>query len=118
MMGGLINGGICLATLLAAVAQAASNTTAQSRHILPSSFTPPSVFENTNLVRMINLEKSYPRQQINVVIKNTGTQPEDQYYVPFEGTVIASIGGFEARDKQKGDLPPFAVELVDYDTYR
>ena len=89
-----------------------------SKQILPSNFKPPQVFKNVNLVRNVNLEKSYPRETINVVIKNTDSNPQSEYYLPFEPGTIERIGGLEVRDKKNSEGGPFKVETAEYDAYR
>ena len=89
-----------------------------SRQILPSTFKPPQVFRNVNLVRNINLDKGYPKETTNVVIENIGSSPQDEYYLPFEASVVGRVGGLEVRDKKNPDAGLFAVETVEYDTYR
>lgn len=86
-----------------------------SHQILPASFKPPEVFKNVNLVRNINLEKSYVRETVNVVIENTDSRPQNQYYFPFDADTIGKVGGFEARDKKDASKPPFLTEVVEYD---
>ncbi|KAI4117494.1 MAG: hypothetical protein LQ338_007542 [Usnochroma carphineum] len=87
-----------------------------SRQILPENFKPPQVFQNTNLLRNVNLEKGYVRETVNVVIENIDPKPQDEYYVPFSVDVIDKVGGFEARDK-KNPGPSFKTEVVEYDPY-
>ena len=98
-----------------AAASAASNVTVK---LLPSSFTPPQVFENSNLVRNVNLEKSYPRETINVVIQNVDKAPQSLYYLLFNSELISKVGGLDVRDKKKPDVGPFKVELAQYQTPR
>lgn len=71
-----------------------------SKNILPSDFKPPQVFKNVNLVHTINLEKSYPRESINVVIENIASEPQDEYYLPFTSKQMETIGALEAKDKK------------------
>lgn len=94
-------------TLCIGVLSADSNlTTPQStQKILTGDFKPPQVFENTNLVRTINLEKGYVRETTNVLITNTDKSPQSEYYVPFEYDLIGKIGGFDARDKKNAENP-------------
>jgi oligosaccharyltransferase complex subunit alpha (ribophorin I) len=109
----------CAAALsLQALADVNSSNPLSSKQIIPSTFTPPQVFENVNLVRNINLEKSYPREMINVVIRNIDSQPQSDYYIPFESDLISRIGGLEVRDKKDASKPPFKVEVTEYDTER
>ena len=89
-----------------------------SHQILPAGFKPPETFKNVNLVRNINLEKGYVRETVNVVIENTNSQPQDEYYFPFNADTIGKVGGFEARDKKDASKPPFAAEVVEYDPTR
>jgi hypothetical protein len=100
-----------------ALATADSNLTHGSKNIL-STFNPPQHFRNTNLVRNINLEKSYPRETINVVIENVDKQPQSEYYLPFEQSLIGRIGGLEAKDKKDASKAPFNVEIVALDEGR
>jgi oligosaccharyltransferase complex subunit alpha (ribophorin I) len=101
-----------------AFATAESNFTHGSKNVLPSTFQPPQHFRNTNLVRNINLEKSYPRETINVVVENIDKKPQSEYYLPFEQGVIARIGGLEAKDKKDAAKAPFNVEIVALDEGR
>lgn len=109
----------CIAALLAILSFADLNSTKlSSKQILPSTFKPPAVFENVNLVRTLNLERIYPRETINVAIRNIGQQAEEYYYIPFEGDVISRVGGVQARDKSNPEAPAFEVKQVEYDPYR
>lgn len=106
---------------LAALSQASDvniSEPQQSRIILPTGFKPPAVFENVNLVRNINLEKSYPRETINVVIKNIGKEPQSEYYLPFEVDTMSKLGGLEVRDRKDTKIPPFKVDIVALDEER
>ena len=110
---------VCLTILQSTFATESNLTTPLSSHlILPNNFKPPQVFKNTNLVRSINLEKGYVKEIVNVVIENIDTNPQDEYYVPFDGSVVGKVGGFEVRDKKDTTKPVFRSELVEYDTYR
>lgn len=99
---------------LAGTALSKSNLTKplSSQNILPSTFKPPQVFKNVNLVRVVNLEKSYPRETVNVVIENISPEAQDEYYIPFTKSQAERIGNLEARDKKEPSLPPFEVEAV------
>jgi oligosaccharyltransferase complex subunit alpha (ribophorin I) len=109
----------CAAALsLQALADVNSSKPLSSKQRLPSTFTPPQVFENVNLVRNINLEKSYPREMINVVIRNIDSKPQSDYYIPFESNLISRIGGLEVRDKKDVNKPPFKVEVTEYNSER
>ncbi|TLD35392.1 Ribophorin I [Venturia nashicola] len=107
----------CVATLaLAVLAEDNSSKPLSSKQILPSTFKPPQVFENVNLVRNVNLDKGYPREKINVFIKNIDSAPQSKYYLPFEADLISRIGGLEVRDKKDASKPVFKVEVTEYDT--
>jgi oligosaccharyltransferase complex subunit alpha (ribophorin I) len=111
------------ASCLAAVSSFASaelnhSKPLQSKQLLPSSFAPPQVFKNNNLVRTINLDKAYPRETVNIIIENIDAQPQSEYYLPFETSLISRIGGFEVRDKKNADLGLFKVEVVGFDAER
>ncbi|KAI8938990.1 hypothetical protein NX059_004833 [Plenodomus lindquistii] len=86
-----------------------------SRQLLPSTFTPPQVFKNANLVRTTNLDKAYPRETINVVVENIAASPQSQYYLPFAAGVLANVGGLEVRDKKAADKGTLAVDVVGLD---
>ena len=107
------------AALLTTFASAQANASnSRSAQILASTFTPPQNWRNVNLVRSINLVKNYPRETINLVIENIGKGPEDEYYLPFEASLVGRIGGFEVHDKNNADGPAFQAETVEYDPYR
>jgi oligosaccharyltransferase complex subunit alpha (ribophorin I) len=89
-----------------------------SRLILPSTFKPPQNFKNVNLVHIINLEKSYPKEQINVVIENIASTPQDEYFIPFTSQQMATIGGLEVKDKKNLDGGLFEVGAVEFDPER
>ena len=107
-------------SLLTSAHAAESNFTTplSSRQILPSNFKPPQNFKNVNLVRNVNLEKGYVKETINVLIENTASSPQGEYYLPFGGDVIGNVGGLEVRDKKNPHTPAFESEAVEYDTYR
>lgn len=89
-----------------------------STQILPSNFKPAQNFENVNLVHLINLEKSYAKETINVVIKNIASSPQDEYYLPFTSQQMSTIGGLEVKDKKAIDGPLLEVSAVEFDTER
>lgn len=95
-----------------------ASTPLSSHQLLPDNFKPPQVFKNINLVRNVNLEKGYVRHVINVLVENTDTTPQDEYYIPFKAQEIARVGGFEVRDKKDPEKPAFSTEVVEYDPYR
>lgn len=89
-----------------------------SRIALPPNFKPAQTFKNVNLVHIINLEKSYPKETINVLIENIGSAPEDEYYIPFTSSQMETIGGLEVKDKKNIDAPAFVVEATEIDPER
>jgi oligosaccharyltransferase complex subunit alpha (ribophorin I) len=89
-----------------------------SRQVLPSTFKPPQVFKNVNLVRNTNLDKSYPRETINVVIENIDSKPQSEYYLPFEAGLLSRVGGLEVKDKKDAAKGSFKVEVVGVDEQR
>ncbi|KAF1984355.1 Ribophorin I [Aulographum hederae CBS 113979] len=106
----------CVALLSSAFANSNLTKPLTSRHILPTNFKPPQVFQHENVVQTVNLEKSYPRITIGAVVLNVDTQPQNVYYMPFESDLMSRIGGFEVRDKQDASKGPFAVDVAEYDT--
>lgn len=95
-----------------------ASTSKQSTQILPSNFKPPQVFKNINLVRNINLDKSYARETVNVVVENIDKSPQSEYYVPFDASTIPYVGGFEARDRNEASKSILKSEIAEYDEYR
>ena len=89
-----------------------------SHQILPDNFKPPQVFKNANLLRNINLEKSYVRETVNVVIENIDSKDQEHYYIPFTAEAIGNVGGLEVRDKKNPEIATFLAEVVEYDPYR
>lgn len=109
----------CLSLLISAqVAESNLTQPLSSRQILPHNFKPPQNFKNVNLIRTVNLEKGYVKENINVLIENTASSDQDEYYIPFRGDLIGKIGGLEVRDKKNPHTSAFVQELVEYDTYR
>jgi oligosaccharyltransferase complex subunit alpha (ribophorin I) len=89
-----------------------------SRLILPSNFKPPQTFKNVNLVHIINLEKSYPKESINVLIENTASSPQDEYFIPFTSQQMETIAALEVKDRKDTDSGLFDVEPVEFDAQR
>jgi hypothetical protein len=89
-----------------------------SRVLLPATFKPPQNFKNANLVHIINLEKSYPKEAINVLIENVAKSPQDEYFVPFTSAQMAKIGGLEVKDRKDPEAGLFEVDAVDFDVER
>ena len=71
-----------------------------------------------NLVKNINLEKSYARETINVVIENVDKAAQSEYYLPFEQGTLGRVGGVEVRDKKEPEKGGFLAEVVEIDPYR
>lgn len=101
--------GLCIA---ASSAQSNLTTAQETQKILTGDFKPPQVFENTNVVRTINLEKGYVRETTNVLITNTDKAAQSDYYVPFDYDLVGRIGGFDARDKKHADRGPLQVTVA------
>lgn len=109
----------CLAALSSfAAAELNLSQPLLSRQVLPSTFKPPQVFKNANLVRTTNLDKAYPRETINVIIENIDSKPQSEYYLPFEASLLSRVGGLEVRDKKAADKGAFKVEVVGLDEQR
>lgn len=89
-----------------------------SHQILPATFKPPQVFKNANLVRSTNLEKSFVRETVNVVIENVDSKPQTEYFLPFRAEQIRHVGGLEVKDKKEPEKPAFVAETVEYDPHR
>lgn len=101
--------------LLSSLTIAESNLTVQQQSeqkLLKSDFKPAPVFENTNVVRTINLDKGYVRETVNVQVTNTDKAPQSEYYVPFEYDLIGKISGFDARDKQNAERGPLESNIA------
>lgn len=90
----------------------------KSAPILPSTFTPPQVFKNINLVHLINLEKGFPKESINVVVENESKEPQDEYYIPFTAEQTEKIGVLEVNDRKAPELGTFQVASVEFDPER
>ena len=103
----------CLSLLSHVVAD-----TPKSSILLSSTFTPPQVFQQVNLVRTISLEKNYAKETVNVIIQNTSEEPQDEYYLPFTSEKMERVGGFEVRDKKDESVTGFVVDATEFDTYR
>ncbi|KAJ6192793.1 Ribophorin I [Bipolaris maydis] len=83
--------------------------------VLPSTFAPPQVFKNANLVRTTNLDKAYPRETVNVIIQNIDAKAQSEYYLPFDSTLLSKVGGLEVRDKKAAEKGTFKVDVVGFD---
>ncbi|KPM34410.1 hypothetical protein AK830_g12161 [Neonectria ditissima] len=93
----------------------ATTETESSKASLPVDFKPPQVFKNANLVHVISLEKNYVKEQINVLVENIASEPQDEYYLPFTANQAARVGGFEVKDRKDANAGPFAAGPVEYD---
>ena len=113
----LIAAGIVLIPAIC-IADSNLSTPLSSHQILPNNFKPPQVFKNINLVRNVNLQKGYARETVNLVIENTDSKPQDEYYIPFKAEEIGKVGGLEVRDKKDPEKPAFISDTVEYDPYR
>lgn len=106
----------CLAALSSfAFAELSHSQPPVSKQVLASTFKPPKVFKNVNLVRTTNLDKSYVRETVNVIIENVDSKPQSEYYLPFEADVISRVGGLEVKDKKAAGKGVFKAEVVEYD---
>lgn len=106
---------LSLATTAACAAKSNLTKPLTSRNVLPANFKPAQVFRNVNLVHVINLEKNYPKESINVVIENIDSKPQDEYYIPFTSEQMEKIGVLEVRDRKAADLGLFDTEAVAID---
>lgn len=82
---------------------------------LPSTFKPPQVFKNINLVHVVSLEKIYVKEQVNVLIENIASSPQDEYFFPFMADELSRVGGFEVKDRKNSEGGLFTVEAVEFD---
>jgi oligosaccharyltransferase complex subunit alpha (ribophorin I) len=89
-----------------------------SKLILPSTFQPPQNFQNANLVHVINLEKGYPKESINVIIENIASTAQDEYFIPFTSAQMATIGGLEVKDRKDAEAGLLEVDAVEFDMER
>jgi oligosaccharyltransferase complex subunit alpha (ribophorin I) len=89
-----------------------------SRLVLADDFSPPPVFVNSNLVHIINLERNYAKETVNVVIENVSEEPQSDYYVPFPSWQMAKIGGFEVKDRKNPQGGLFKVSPAEYGDQR
>jgi oligosaccharyltransferase complex subunit alpha (ribophorin I) len=97
---------------------ATASASSESKTNLPSTFKPPQVFKNANLVHVISLEKNYVKENINVLIENIDKEAQNEYYLPFTGDQMSRVGGFEVKDRKDTNLGPFTVEVVEFDPER
>lgn len=107
-----------LLSCLPVIAAASFDSIQTSKVTLPSTFKPPQVFKNANLVHIISLEKNYVKETVNTKVENIANDPQDEYYLPFNADQISKVGGFEVRDKKNADAGPFSVDVVEFDPDR
>ncbi len=107
-----------LSLLSAACPSLADASAGSQRSAKLSTFSPPQVFKNVNLVHVISVEKNYVKEAVNVVIENTDKEPQDEYFLPFTADQMSRIGGVEVKDRKDVDAGPFAVDVVEFDQSR
>lgn len=107
--------GLVSSALATAATEAPSHS---SKVVLPADFKPPQVFKNANLVHIISLEKNYAKEQINVLIENVASEPQDEYFLPFTADQVSRVGGFEVKDRKDATAGPFATEIVEFNPSR
>jgi len=103
---------LSLASLFAP-SSAKSTTTSDT-----STFKPPQVWKNANLVHIISAEKNYIKENINVVIENIATREQNEYYLPFTADQLSRLGGVEVKDRKDAKAGPFHAEVVESDPQR
>ncbi|KAI1333171.1 oligosaccharyltransferase alpha subunit [Xylariaceae sp. FL0255] len=104
-----------VAACLSLVVPTVLATSASSKTILPSTFKPPQVFKNANVVHIVSLEKNYVKENINVLIENVSSEPQDEYFLPFTSDQMKQVGGFEVKDRKDAELTGFTVGPVEFD---
>ena len=102
-------------SLLAFVSPSSARSTTTT---LDSTFKPPQVFKNANLVHVISVEKNYVKENINVQVENIDNAPQDEYFLPFTADRISRIGGVEVKDRKDAKAGLFIVEVVEFDQER
>lgn len=85
--------------------------------VLPPTFSPPQVFRHTNLLRTVDLSKSYIRTTLAAIVENVSEKPQDVYYLPVEKEVLGRVTNIDARDR-KGSLGKFEVAPVQFNAER
>lgn len=101
-----------IAAGLSSLAAASSSTAAAVE--LPATFAPPQVWKNANLVHILSLEKNYVKENVNVLIENVASEPQDEYYFPFTADQMSRVGGVEVKDRKDASLGLFEVAAVEY----
>ncbi|KAI0022987.1 Ribophorin I [Xylariomycetidae sp. FL0641] len=105
----------CLSLLSTSAATTNVSAPSSSKVTLPSTFKPPQVFKNANLVHQVSVEKSYAKENINVLVENVSEEPQDEYFLPFTGEQMERIGGLKVMDRKDASLVGFVVEAVEFD---
>lgn len=82
---------------------------------LPSTFKPPQVFRNANLVHVVSVEKNYVKENINVLVENIDKAAHDEYFLPFTADQMSRLGGVEVKDRKDTAAGPFVAEAVEFD---
>ncbi|KAG7114365.1 Dolichyl-diphosphooligosaccharide--protein glycosyltransferase like [Verticillium longisporum] len=104
-----------IATGLLSLVSAAVASSDKTSKVDTTTFQPPPVFKNANLVHITSLEKNYVKEQINVLIENVDKEPQSEYYLPFTADQMSRLGGFEVKDRKNDEAGPFTAELVEVD---
>ncbi len=102
-------------SLLALASPSLAKSTTSS---LDSTFKPPQVFKNVNLVHVISVEKNYVKENINVQVENIDKAAQDEYYLPFTADQVSRIGAVEVKDRKDANAGPFVAEFVEFDPKR
>lgn len=84
---------------------------------LPPDFSPPQVFQNTNLLRTVDITRPYTREVVAAIVENISDAPQSEYYLPFDAEIFGNISYVEARDK-KGPTGEFLVQKVNFNSAR
>lgn len=63
-------------------------------------FRPPQVFENSHVLRTIDLTGSYVKEAVVIDLKNTGSQPEDKYYYTVRSEMKEKIAIIEEKENE------------------
>jgi oligosaccharyltransferase complex subunit alpha (ribophorin I) len=53
-----------------------------------------------------------------VLIENTASSPQDEYFIPFTSQQMETIATLEVRDRKDPDSGLFDVEAVEFDAQR
>lgn len=75
-------------------------------------FKPPQDFENTKVLRSIDLTGSYVKESVLLDVKNIGSAPVQSYYYAVPEGLEKHIAVIEARE-DKGGVAAVTLELLD-----